>query len=199
MSIGAASIGGADTLGGIDVSTQAGALAALDVTDDAIEQILQGRARVGAGNAALDHALDLSMIEDEQMVTSRSRIMDADVANESTEMVQAQIRTETGSAAIAHQHAQAARMLDLVTINEYAVPTGIPQSSGGAVSGLQVQVGGGSGTPNLGGLPGSGGFAPAPVLNGSFQPMPVIGSGGGGGGSTLSTGQMMNMIAGSLA
>jgi len=139
------------------------------------------------------------MIEDEQMVTSRSRIMDADVANESTEMVQAQIRTETGSAAIAHQHAQAARMLDLVTINEYAVPTGIPQSSGGAVSGLQVQVGGGSGTPNLGGLPGSGGFAPAPVLNGSFQPMPVIGSGGGGGGSTLSTGQMMNMIAGSLA
>lgn|GEM_PF-4299114 len=209
MSIGAASIGGAGTLGGIDVSTQAGALAALDVTDDAIEQILQGRARVGAGNASLDHALDLSMIEDEQMVTSRSRIMDADVANESTEMVQAQIRTETGSAAIAHQHAQAARMLDLVTINEYAVPTGIPQSSGGAVSGLQVQVGGGSGTPagfasgsgtpNLGGLPGSGGFAPAPVLNGSFQPMPVVGSGGGGGGSTLSTGQMMNMIAGSLA
>ena len=48
MSIGAASIGGADTLGGIDVSTQAGALAALDVTDDAIEQILQGVAPASA-------------------------------------------------------------------------------------------------------------------------------------------------------
>jgi flagellin len=221
MTIGAVSLDDANTpnrIGTIDLSTQAGAQAALDVVDAAVTQIGDARAQLGADVNGLERALDAATSGAAQQGEAQSRVLDSDVARDAADLAQAQIVQATATAAIAHTNLQLVASLKLITDSQITVASGAPQdraqqsgadapligplsggpgvgSSRGVVgSGADVSIGGASG------LPGSGGFAPLPIIGGGggFAPMPVLAGSGGLGPSGLSTNEMAGMIANSL-
>ena len=228
MTVGAISLDDTNTpdrIGTIDLSTQGGALAALDVLDAAAEQIGQARGKLGGDLNALQHALDLAAGGAEDQATAESRVMDSDTAQDAADLAQAQILQATASAALAHANLQVVAGLRLITDSRIQVPTGAPQptqqrqsgaqapaSSGGSGAGGAsvitgsgggggATIGGGTGTGAIGALslPGSGGFSPMPVAGGApFTPMPVI-AGSGALGSTATLGMSADQMAGMIS
>ncbi|MDR2295226.1 MAG: flagellin [Clostridiales Family XIII bacterium] len=66
----------------IDLTTQAGADAAIGVIDEAIGKVSSERARMGAVTNRLDHTIRSLSTTEENMTASESRIRDADMAKE---------------------------------------------------------------------------------------------------------------------
>ncbi len=82
----------------LDVSTLDGARRALGQIDAAMGQVAEGRGYVGADAHALESALDAQWIHREGDVTAKSRITDADMAREVSELTRAQILARGGYA-----------------------------------------------------------------------------------------------------
>ncbi len=185
---GAMAMAGANTIGTIDLTTQAGALAAIDVADAAVTQIVDGRTQIAADMKALDEALTVTGINGENQTAAHAHIMDADVAAESVELMRGQLQSDLAATANTYIHADAARTLQLITDSRVGVllqPSAPPQG-GGAPAASAGGGGGGAGALAAASAPaamdtggasgasvmsGGSGYSPAAVLSGSFSPM----------------------------
>ena len=101
-------------LANIDVTSQAGAQAAVAATDTASQQLSETRAEVGAQQNALrrvSNRLGTAAINE---AAAESRIRGADIAAESTRRASAQIRTQFGIAVQAQQNQNRGSVLRLL-------------------------------------------------------------------------------------
>lgn len=101
-------------LGGIDVSTQAGAQAAFAALDAAGNGIAARQAALGATGAQLASAIDQLRVSGEQLAASESRIRDADAAAEAADLAAARIREQLGVATAAQANVSAGVALQLL-------------------------------------------------------------------------------------
>lgn len=85
----------------ISVSTQAGAQAAISVIDGALEQISTVRGQLGAVQNRFDSTISNLANGIENLEAARSRILDADFAQETANMTKAQILQQAGTAILA--------------------------------------------------------------------------------------------------
>ncbi|CAA9209572.1 MAG: hypothetical protein AVDCRST_MAG77-1954 [uncultured Chloroflexi bacterium] len=105
---------GVDTLGTLDLTTQAGALAALGVLDSASDQVSDARATIGSHLQALQGELTLAENGAYNASLANSRITDADMAAEATNLAQAQLAQQTSTSVLQAIQAQSSASLDFV-------------------------------------------------------------------------------------
>lgn len=107
----AGTVGGySENVSDIDISTSIGSSNALAIIDNALGEINESRASLGAVQNRFDHTIsNLSNIE-ENVSASRSRIQDTDFATETAEMTKNQILQQAGTSILsqANQIPQAA-------------------------------------------------------------------------------------------
>jgi flagellin len=84
-----------------DISTQAGAQAAITEINNTIQNLSSARGSLGAITARLDAASSNNAARAENEMMARSRIEDADIATEVANSVAAKIKVEAGSALLA--------------------------------------------------------------------------------------------------
>ena len=102
------------TLDNVDISTAAGAQAAIDVIDGALETINNTRADLGAVNNRLDFTVSNLMNVSENTSAARSRIQDADFAAETAALSRAQVLQQASSAMLAQANAAPQQVLSLL-------------------------------------------------------------------------------------
>jgi flagellin len=104
------------TLGvnGIDIELQADAQDAIDTIDLAIKDIDTDRATYGATINRLTYAADNMANISANTAASRSRVLDADYAQVTTELARAQIIQQAGTAMLAQANQQPASVLSLL-------------------------------------------------------------------------------------
>lgn len=97
-----------DSLGlnGLDISTQAGASAALDTTDNALDQINQDRSALGAQENGLAAAADQRSAQSLSLQEAESRLRDLDVAAAFVEQTQNQVLLQGALSAVAQANIQ---------------------------------------------------------------------------------------------
>lgn len=99
---------------GMGVSDQSDAHDVLKEIDGALTQIASARAGFGAIQSRLEIAGSNIDLQRENILAARSRISDADVAFETSEMVQGQIQQEFGVAVLAQANQAAQRAIRLL-------------------------------------------------------------------------------------
>jgi flagellin len=105
---------GAGTLGELDLTTQTNAQEAIDTIDAAVLQVSQARSRIGAHIAGLRTELEVAVNGSYFTNLSRSRIMDADMALEASNLAQQQLMQQASHAALAAIHKQSETATELV-------------------------------------------------------------------------------------
>jgi flagellin len=85
----------------VDVSTQSGSNAALNVIDEALSFIADTRASLGAVQNRFESTIANLMNVSENVTAARARVMDADFAAETANMTKAQILQQAGVAMLA--------------------------------------------------------------------------------------------------
>lgn len=87
----------------LDISgaTNAGALAAMDALDDALDSVTTARANFGAVQNRFETVVSNLMVTSENLTSARARIMDADFATETANLSRAQILQQAGTAMVA--------------------------------------------------------------------------------------------------
>lgn len=101
-------------VGQIDVSTQAGANAAISIIDGALDQISQVRAELGAVQNRFGSTISNLANNVENLQAARSRIQDADFAEETANMTKAQILQQAGIAILAQANSLPQNVLALL-------------------------------------------------------------------------------------
>ncbi len=91
----------ASYVSGVDISTQSGANSAISVIDAALSKIDEIRSGLGAIQNRFESTTANLMSVSENISASRSRIMDADFAQETANMTRAQILQQSGTAMLA--------------------------------------------------------------------------------------------------
>lgn len=97
-----------------DLSTRAGAKAALDQVKLAITQLSQDRAGIGAYQSRLNYTSDQLTVSKENLTAANSRIQDVDVAEESTEFAKQNILVQSGTAMLAQANSLPQSVLRLL-------------------------------------------------------------------------------------
>jgi len=105
---------GGGSVSGIAIGTAAGAQAAIDVIDVALEQINATRSDLGAINNRLDFTMSNLANVSEKTSAARSRIVDADFAAESSMLSRAQVLQQASQAMLAQANAQPQQVLQLL-------------------------------------------------------------------------------------
>ncbi len=90
-----------ETVSDVDVTSQAGANSAINVIDGALAFIDDFRADLGAVQNRFESTISNLMNVSENLSAARSRIMDADFAQETANMTRAQILQQSGTAMLA--------------------------------------------------------------------------------------------------
>ncbi|UTA49472.1 flagellin [Simiduia sp. 21SJ11W-1] len=98
----------------VDISTAAGAQAAIKGLDNAIDTINSIRADLGAVNNRLDFAVASLQNTSENTSAARSRIQDADFAAETAALSRAQVLQQASTAMLAQANAQPQQVLSLL-------------------------------------------------------------------------------------
>jgi len=98
----------------VDVSTRAGALLALDSIDLALEQVSSSRADLGALQNRLESTINNLSTTSENLSASRSRILDADFAQETAQLSRNQILQQAGVSILAQANQQPQVALSLL-------------------------------------------------------------------------------------
>ena len=124
----AALTSGAIDMHSVDVTTQDGALKAMDHLDRAVISIASTRSGIGAQQVRLEHAVTLLGVSAEQFHAADSRISDADAAAEMSELVKNQIMRDSALGAISHAQANSASVMTLL---QFGSGGGGGQSGGG--------------------------------------------------------------------
>ena len=101
-------------LSDINLSSVAGATAALTTISSAIEQVSGQRAEYGALQNRLEYTVSNLMNVSECTTAARSRIEDADFAAESARLAKAQVLQQTGTAMLAQANSSSQLVLSLV-------------------------------------------------------------------------------------
>jgi len=102
------------SLASISVSTEAGAQAAIDPIDNALETINATRSEMGAVTNRLEFTMSNLMNVSENTTAARSRIMDADFAAETANLSRAQVLQQASQAMLAQANAQPQQVLQLL-------------------------------------------------------------------------------------
>jgi flagellin len=97
-----------------DISTQGGATNAIKSLDHMLDKVNTARASAGAVINRLEYAVDNLANVSQNTAASRSRILDADYASESTELARTQIIQQAGTAMLAQANQQAQSVLALL-------------------------------------------------------------------------------------
>jgi flagellin len=101
-------------LSGISLSTSSGATAALSTLDDAIASVDTDRATFGATMNRLTYAIDNLTNISQNAQASRSRIMDTDYAQATTELARSQIIQQAATAMLAQANQAPQSVLSLL-------------------------------------------------------------------------------------
>lgn len=107
-----ASSGYADSL--IDVGSEAGVADGLSYLDRKIDVVSSIRSTLGAFQQRIEHAMNSIAGRAEDLSAARSRIVDADYANESRELVRKRILQDAGRAMLAQANTEQRRALILL-------------------------------------------------------------------------------------
>ena len=98
----------------VDVSTQSGARVALDIVDLALEDVSSQRAQLGALQNRLESTINNLSTTSENLSASRSRILDADFAQETAQLSRNQIIQQAGVSILAQANQQPQIALSLL-------------------------------------------------------------------------------------
>jgi flagellin len=104
---------GADA-GDVSVSTQAGAISALDVIDDAIDTVSRVRAEIGATMSRFEFRSETIATSSENLTAANSAIMDVDIAAEQARLSSASVKTQAAVAAAAQANSMPEALLSLL-------------------------------------------------------------------------------------
>jgi flagellin len=99
---------------GVDIATASNATNAINTIDAALSKVSTARASAGAVINRLEYAVDNLANVSQNTAASRSRILDADYAAESTELARTQIIQQAGTAMLAQANQQAQSVLALL-------------------------------------------------------------------------------------
>ena len=102
-------------IGGLDIESKGGARSALDDIDGALEKVAGARANFGAVQGRLQHSVDNLGATFENLSASRSRIADANVAEESSKLAQARVQEQASVAVMAQANQSSAQALRLLS------------------------------------------------------------------------------------
>jgi flagellin len=108
------SVAWASGSGSFNISTQTDANSAIDTIDDAIELVDEFRADLGAKINRLTYAADNLANVSQNTSASRSRILDADYAQATTELARTQIIQQAATAMLAQANQQPQSVLSLL-------------------------------------------------------------------------------------
>ena len=98
----------------LDISTVAGASAAIGLTDTALDSINTGRAGLGASQARMESTINRLTVTSENLMAARSRIVDADFAQETANMTRNNILQQAGTSILAQANQQPELALQLL-------------------------------------------------------------------------------------
>jgi flagellin len=102
------------SVGGLSVTTSSNAQAALRVVDDALRQVNGARASLGAIQNRFESTIDNLKVSSENLTASRSRVLDADFAEETSKLTRSQILQQAGTAMLAQANAAPQSVLALL-------------------------------------------------------------------------------------
>jgi flagellin len=100
--------------GSIDISSQAGANAAIIVCDSALQFVNGVRAKLGAIQKRVETTISNLSATEENLTAARSRIQDADFAQETSELTRSQVLQQAGMAMLAQANAVPNQVLQLL-------------------------------------------------------------------------------------
>jgi len=98
----------------LDVSTASGAMSAISAVDAAIKQISMQQSKAGAYQNRLDHVVSNLTESNQNISASRSRILDTDYANETTNLAKSQIISQAATAMLAQANQSGQSVLALL-------------------------------------------------------------------------------------
>lgn len=105
---------GTGSVSSVDVSTAAGAQKAIGIIDKAIDQVSATRADLGAVNNRLDFTVSNLANISEKTSAARSRINDADFAQETANLSRSQVLQQAATAMLAQSNARPQQVLSLL-------------------------------------------------------------------------------------
>ena len=103
-----------NTVGSIDMKTVIGASRALSIIDSALQMVDQSRSQMGALNNRLESTVDNLNNITVKTEASLARIMDADFAQETTELSKSQVLSQAATAMLAQANQQPQNVLRLL-------------------------------------------------------------------------------------
>ena len=103
-----------ETVDAVDVSTVLSSNRALDVLDAAIDQVTSLRAGLGAMQNRFENVVEVISIHRENLEAARSRIRDADFAEETANLTRAQILQQAGLSSLAQANTAPQSVLSLL-------------------------------------------------------------------------------------
>jgi len=98
----------------LDVSTQSGAMVAISAIDGAINQVSMQQSRAGAYQNRLDSVVSNLTESNQNMSASRSRVLDTDYAQETTNLAKSQIISQAATAMLAQANQAGQSVLALL-------------------------------------------------------------------------------------
>ena len=100
---------------GMDISSNAGAQTAVDTIQTAIQNLATLRANNGAEQSRLTFAADMLAVNKTNLESANSRILDVDVADESTKLARYNILQQAGTAMLAQANQSTQSILRLIS------------------------------------------------------------------------------------
>lgn len=102
----------------IDLTTEEGADQAIDILDDAINQVSRERSRLGATQNRLGHTINNLSTMSINLTEAESRIRDADIAKEMMEFTKHNILAQVAQMMVAQAMQQQYSVLQLLKVNQ---------------------------------------------------------------------------------
>jgi flagellin len=99
---------------GLDVSTEDNATESINIVADAINQLSSIRSKIGAYANRLEHTVTNLNTTEETMTQSYSRIMDVDMAEETTEYTTMQVLVQAATSVLAQANERPEQVLQLL-------------------------------------------------------------------------------------
>ena len=98
----------------VDISTAAGATAAIDAVDNALASVNSQRATLGAIQSRFENVISANQLSSENLSASNSRIRDADFAAETAALSRSQVLQQAGISVLAQANARPQQVLSLL-------------------------------------------------------------------------------------
>jgi flagellin len=99
----------------LNITSNSGAQAAVDSIQDAIQSLAELRANNGAEQSRLTFAADMLSVNKINLEAANSRIIDVDVASESSELARFNILQQAGTAMLAQANQSSQSILRLIS------------------------------------------------------------------------------------